>query len=145
MVAIGADHAGYEVKEKIKELLLSMKKEIRDFGTYSHESVDYPDFAHEVSKMVSAGNAEYGILVCVTGIGMSIVANKHKGIRASNVESVAGARVARSHNNANILAIGARLIPWEEIEKIVKVFLATPFEGGRHQRRVDKIHSLTNL
>lgn len=145
MIALGADHAGFEVKEKIKALLISMKKEIRDFGTYSPDSVDYPDFAHEVSKMVSSGNAEFGILVCGTGIGMSMVANKHKGIRASNVESTAGAKFARSHNNANILAIGARLTPWEEVEKIVKVFLSTTFEGGRHQRRVDKIHTLTNL
>jgi ribose 5-phosphate isomerase B len=95
--------------------------------------------------MIGSGNADMGILVCGTGIGMSIVANKHKGIRASNVESVAAAKFARSHNNCNILAIGARITPWEEVEKIVKVFLTTPFEGGRHQRRVDKIHSLTNL
>ena len=145
MIAIGADHAGYEYKEKIKELLKSKKIEVRDFGTYSSESTDYPDFAHEVAKMVSSGNAEYGILVCGTGIGMSIVANKHKGIRASNVESAMGARYARSHNNANILAIGARLTPWDRVMEIVKVFLTTPFEGGRHQRRVDKIHSLTQL
>jgi ribose 5-phosphate isomerase B len=145
MIALGADHAGYEIKEKIKELLISLKKEIRDFGTYSSDSVDYPDYAHQVANMVSAGNAEYGILVCGTGIGMSIVANKHIGIRASNVESVVAAKYARSHNNANILAIGARITPWEEVEKIVKVFLSTQFEGGRHQRRIDKIHSLTNL
>lgn len=145
MIAIGADHAGYEYKEKIKELLLSLKIETRDFGTYSPEAVDYPDFAHEVAKMVSEGKAEYGILVCGTGIGMSIVANKHKGIRASNVESVLGAKYARSHNNANILAVGARLLPWEKVQEIVKVFLTTPFERGRHQRRVEKIHSLTHL
>ncbi|MDI6766521.1 MAG: ribose 5-phosphate isomerase B [Bacteroidota bacterium] len=145
MIAVGADHAGYEYKEKIKELLKTMKIEFQDFGTSSTESADYPDFAHKVAEFVASGKAEYGILICGTGIGMSITANKHKGIRASNVESIEAAKLARAHNNANILAIGARLTPWKTVEEIIKVFLSTKFEGGRHQKRVEKIHSLTNL
>jgi ribose 5-phosphate isomerase B len=145
MIALGADHAGYEYKEKIKKLLESMGLEYHDFGTQSTESTDYPDYAYRVAEDVGAGKSEYGILVCGTGIGMSIVANKHNGIRAGNVESVEGAKMARAHNDANVLAIGARLTPWETVKEIVKTFLSTKFEGGRHQRRVDKIHTLTNL
>jgi ribose 5-phosphate isomerase B len=145
MIAIGADHAGFAYKEQIKELLRSMNVEFRDLGTASAESTDYPDYAHSVAEAVASGAAEFGILVCGTGIGMSIVANKHQGVRASNVESVDAARLARQHNDANILALGARLTSWETAKEIIAVFLATPFEGGRHQRRVDKIHTLTNL
>lgn len=145
MIAIGADHAGFEYKERLKRLLTSMDIQFRDFGTQSAESTDYPDYAHQVSVEVGSGKAEYGILVCGTGIGMSIVANKHSGVRASNVESVAAAKLAREHNNANVLAIGARLTTWDTAQEIVKIFLATRFEGGRHQRRVDKIHTLTSL
>jgi ribose 5-phosphate isomerase B len=145
MIALGADHAGFEYKEKIKELLKSLGLEFQDFGTQTNESTDYPDYAHEVAEAVGSGKAELGILVCGTGIGMSIVANKHNGVRAGNVESVEGARMARAHNNANVLAIGARLTPWEKAQEIIKTFLSTKFEGGRHQRRVDKIHTLTNL
>lgn len=145
MIALGADHAGFAYKEQIKELLRSMKVEFRDFGTASPDSTDYPDYAHSVAEAVAAGTAEFGILVCGTGIGMSIVANKHNGVRASNVESVDGARLARQHNDANVLALGARLTSWEAAKEIIAVFLGTPFEGGRHQRRVEKIHTLTNL
>ena len=145
MIAIGADHAGYEYKEKIKNLLQSLGMEYRDWGTDSIASTDYPDYAHKVAEIVALGKAEFGILVCGTGIGMSIVANKHKGVRAGNVESTEAAKYARLHNNANILAIGSRLISWEQAKEIVKVFLQTKFEGGRHQQRVEKIHSLTNL
>lgn len=145
MIALGADHAGYEYKEKIKELLKSLGYEFHDFGTQSKESTDYPDYAHTVAEAVSSGKAEYGILVCGTGIGMAIVANKHNGIRAANIESIEAAKMAREHNNANVLAIGARLTAWDRAQEIIKTFLSTPFEGGRHQRRVDKIHTLTNL
>lgn len=144
-IAIGADHAGYEMKEKIKELLKSLGIEFQDFGTTSTESTDYPDYAHTVSEAVSGGKADLGILVCGTGIGMSIAANKHNGIRAANVESVEGAKMARTHNDANVLALGARLTPWDKAKEIVKTFLSGKFEGGRHQRRVEKIHTLTNL
>ena len=144
-IAIGADHAGFEMKEKIKELLKSMGLHSQDFGTHSAESTDYPDYAHKVAEAVSKGEADFGILVCGTGIGMSIVANKHDGIRAGNVESVEAAKLSRQHNNANVLALGARLTPWEKAQEIIRTFLATKFEGGRHQRRIEKIHTLTNL
>jgi len=145
MIALGADHAGYEYKEKIKKMLQSMGIEFRDFGTNSPESTDYPDYGHMVAEAVSTGKAERGILVCGTGIGMSIVANKHVGVRAAAVESLDAARLAREHNDANVLAIGARTVPWERAQEIITVFLTTKFLGGRHQRRIDKIHSLTNL
>jgi ribose 5-phosphate isomerase B len=145
MIALGADHAGYEFKEKIKELLKSFRIEFQDFGTDSTESTDYPDFAHKVAAAVSSGKATSGILICGTGIGMSIVANKHRGVRAAVVESVKAAKLAREHNDANILALGVRITAWGTAQEIIKTFLNTTFEGGRHQRRVDKIHSLTNL
>ena len=145
MIALGADHAGYEYKEKIKELLKSMGLEYRDFGTQTADPADYPDYAQSVAEAVSSGKAEYGILVCGTGIGMAIVANKLNGVRAGNAESIEAAKMARAHNNANVIAIGARLTPWETAKEIVRTFLTTGFEGGRHQRRVDKIHALTNL
>lgn len=145
MIALGADHAGFEYKEKIKKILQSLDYTFQDFGTTSTESTDYPDYAHTVSEAVSSGKAELGILVCGTGIGMSIAANKHNGIRAAVVESVVAAKLAREHNDANILALGARITPWETAQEIIKTFLTTKFEGGRHQRRVDKIHTLTNL
>ena len=145
MIALGADHAGFEFKEKIKALLKSLDYPFQDFGTNSSESTDYPDYAHSVAEAVSSGKFDAGILVCGTGIGMSIVANKHDGVRAAVVESVNAARLAREHNNANVLALGARITPWERAEEIIKAFLSTQFEGGRHQRRIDKIHTLTNL
>ena len=145
MIALGADHAGFEVKEKIKTFLQSIGYSFQDFGTTSTDSTDYPDYAHTVSEAVASGKAELGILVCGTGIGMSIVANKHNGIRAAVVESTSAAQLARQHNNANILALGARITPWETAQEIIKIFLTTKFEGGRHQRRVDKIHTITNL
>ncbi len=145
MIAVGADHAGYEYKEKIKELLRTMNIEFQDFGTDSATSTDYPDYAYKVAEFVASGKGEFGILICGTGIGMSITANKHKGIRASNVESVEASKLARAHNNANILAVGSRLTTWETAKEIIKVFLSTKFEGGRHSQRVEKIHSLTNL
>lgn len=144
-IAIGADHAGYEFKEKIKILLKEIGLQYKDYGTSSSESTDYPDYAHAVSRAVSSGETARGILVCGTGIGMSIVANKHPGVRAAVCESVAAARLARQHNDANILALGARITPWETAEEIIKIFFTTEFEGGRHQRRIEKIHTLTNL
>lgn len=139
MIALGADHAGFEVKEKIKNMLQSRGMEIRDYGTNSSESTDYPDYAHKVAEAVSSGAARQGILVCGTGIGMAIAANRHEHVRAANVESVEAARLSRAHNDANILALGARLTPWETMKEIIDTFLNTPFEGGRHQRRVNKL------
>lgn len=144
MIALGSDHAGFDYKEKIKDLLKELNFEWKDFGTHSKESVDYPDYAHTVAEAVSNGECETGILVCGTGIGVSIVANKHKGIRAAACESYSAALLARRHNNANILCVGERLTGWGTVEDIVKVFLETNFDGGRHTRRVEKIHSLTS-
>lgn len=144
-IAAGSDHAGFEYKQRIVELLRSMGMEVLDCGPASADSVDYPDFAHTVASAVASGKAEAGVLVCGTGIGMSIVANKHAGIRAANVESVAAARLAREHNNANVLALGARITGWDLAKEILLAFLSTGFEGGRHRKRVDKIHNLTNL
>jgi ribose 5-phosphate isomerase B len=146
MIAIGSDHAGFEYKERLKKLLDEIGKPYQDFGTASPESVDYPDIAHLVSKAVASGKYLQGILICGTGIGMSIVANKHKGIRAAACESPASAKLSREHNDANILCFGARIISWETATEIVKMFLSTPFSGGeRHMCRIEKIHSLTNL
>jgi ribose 5-phosphate isomerase B len=146
MIAIGSDHAGFEYKEKLKKLLDELKEPYKDFGTNSPDSVDYPDIGHIVSQAVASGKFVRGILICGTGIGMSIVANKHKGIRAAVCESPASAKLSREHNDANILCFGARIISWETAIEIVKIFLSTPFSGGeRHMCRIEKIHSLTNL
>jgi ribose 5-phosphate isomerase B len=146
MIALGSDHAGFDYKERLKILLDETGKPYQDFGTSSPESVDYPDFAHAVSKAVASGKYQLGILICGTGIGMSIVANKHSGIRAAVCESTASAKLSREHNDANILCLGARITSWETAAEIVKVFLATPFSGGeRHMCRIQKIHSLTGL
>jgi ribose 5-phosphate isomerase B len=146
MIAIGSDHAGFDYKERLKKLLEEIGKPFQDFGTSSPDSVDYPDFAHRVSIAVASGKCSSGILICGTGIGMSIVANKHKGIRAAVCESAASAKLSREHNDANILCFGARISSWETATDMVKVFLSTPFSGGeRHMCRIQKIHSLTNL
>lgn len=144
MIAIASDHAGFPYKERLKQLLDELKVSYKDFGTHSLESTDYPDWAHKASEAVVKGECDRAILVCGTGIGMSIVANKHKGIRAAVCESVTAARLARLHNDANILTIGERITGWESVVDIVKTFLTTSFEGGRHERRVKKIHSLTD-
>jgi len=144
MIALASDHAGFPYKERLKQLLDELKLPYKDFGTQSPESTDYPDWAHKASDAIAKGECDRGILVCGTGIGMSIVANKHKGIRAAVCESVTAARLARLHNDANVLTIGERIIGWESVVDIVKTFLTTPFEGGRHERRVKKIHSLTD-
>ncbi len=143
MIALASDHAGFQYKEKAKTFLKTLNLEFKDFGTASSESVDYPDYAHTASESVSKGECEQGILICGTGIGMSIVANKHKGVRAAACESVSAVGLARRHNNANILCIGERLVTWDVAEEMIKVFLSTNFEAGRHTRRVEKIHSLT--
>ena len=145
MIAIGSDHAGFTMKEQVKLLLTELHLPYRDFGTSSAESTDYPDFAHQVAVAVSSKSAEWGILICGSGIGMSIVANKHVGVRAANVESIDAARLARQHNDANVLALGARLTTWPRAREIITIFLSTNFEGGRHAKRVDKIHTLTKL
>jgi len=145
MIALASDHAGYQYKENIKKLLDELNLRYQDFGPPTNASTDYPDWGHKASQAVSSGECERAILICGTGVGMSIVANKHKGIRAAACESVTAARLARQHNNANVLTLGERLTGWESIVDVVKTFLSTPFEGGRHATRVEKIHALTDL
>lgn len=143
MIAIASDHAGFEYKEKVKEILKKRGISFKDFGAQSDDRSDYPDFAHQASEAISSGECEKGILVCGTGIGVGIVANKHRGVRAAMCQIPEAARLARLHNDANVLAIGQRLLDWKSAEEIINIFLDTEFEGGRHKIRVDKIHSLT--
>lgn len=141
-IALGADHAGFELKQKVKEYLGKKGIEVNDIGTNSTESVDYPDFARLVAHEVAQHRADYGVLVCGSGIGMAITANKVGGIRAANVSDEQDARLSREHNNANVLAIGARIIGDEKAMKIIDIFLNTQFAGGRHERRVEKIAAI---
>ena len=141
-VSIGADHAGFELKEKLKESLKAQGVEVTDEGTNSLESVDYPDFAAKVAREVAERRAEMGVLVCGSGIGMAIAANKVHGVRAANVSSEMEAQLSREHNNANVVAVGARFLQPEQAEKIVQTFLRTRFAGGRHEKRVEKIGKL---
>src|ERR1700753_2847688 len=136
-IAVGGDHAGFDYKQTITDGLAA--KEIKDFGTYSSASVDYPDFAHPVAAAVESGEFDFGILICGSGNGVAITANKHQGIRAAICWNEELASLARRHNNANIVCIPARFISIEEAEKIVKTFLSTDFEGGRHANRINKI------
>ena len=138
-IAIAADHAGYEEKELVKKTLDRMGIDYDDFGTQSTESVDYPDFAKKVADGVARGDYDKGLLVCGSGTGMAIAANKVPGVRAAVAWNEEIARLAREHNDANVLALAARFTPPEEIEKIVKSYLAAKFDGGRHERRVEKI------
>ena len=138
-IAIGADHAGFELKEHLRKLLEQKGYSIKDFGTYSSESADYADFAHPVSLAVEKKEFDLGLLVCGSGNGIAITANKHQGIRAALCWLEDLASLARQHNNANILCLPARFISVELAEKILEKFLTTDFEGGRHARRVDKI------
>jgi ribose 5-phosphate isomerase B len=141
-IALGADHAGYQLKDQIKQHLAQQGIELHDEGTSSPESVDYPDFARAVAHDVSEQRADLGILVCGSGIGMAIAANKVEGVRAANVTSEYEAQMSREHNNANVLALGARILKPEEALRIVDTWLTTPFAGGRHERRVEKITAM---
>jgi ribose 5-phosphate isomerase B len=138
-IGLACDHAGFEYKEKLKEHLSSKNIEVTDFGCYSQESVDYPDFAHKLSESIEKEENELGIQFCGTGNGINMSANKHQGIRAALCWNPHIAEQAKLHNNANVLTMAARHLEWEEVEKIVDTFLSTDFEGGRHQRRVEKI------
>ena len=138
-LAIGCDHAGFELKEKIKSSNRFGNIEWLDKGTYSSESVDYPDFAHPTSEAVEQGNAELGVLICGSANGVAMSANKHKGIRAAICWNVEIAELARSHNNANIICLPSRFVAEELAMDMLEAFLNTEFEGGRHQRRVGKI------
>ena len=143
-IAIGADHGGYELKEKVKEYLYSNNYEVIDFGTNSSNSVDYPEYGAKVAEAVANGDADKGIVICGTGIGISIAANKIKGIRAANCTSVEMAEMTRRHNDANVLAMGGRILEDQLALAITEKFLNTEFEGDRHQRRIDQITKLEN-
>ena len=138
-IAIGADHAGFELKEKMREWLTRSGFESKDFGTYSSESSDYPDFAHPVSTAVEKKECDLGILICGSGNGVAITANKHQGIRAAICWNEELASLARQHNDANVLCLPARFISSDLAMKIADKFLSSSFEGGRHERRVKKI------
>ena len=141
-IAIGADHAGYALKDLVRDALRQAGHEVIDVGTNSADSTDYPDYAVAVAEGVLSGAAERGILVCSTGVGMSIAANKIDGIRAALAFNVDEVRLTRAHNDANIITIGARYTDPEAANEMVRIFLETPFEGGRHARRVGKIADL---
>ena len=138
-LAIGADHAGFEYKEELKKMLVAVGWQVDDKGTYSLDSVDYPDFAHPVATMVDGGKAAAGILVCGSGNGVCMAANKHAGIRAALCWNEELASLARQHNNANVICIPARFVPIDTAKAMANTFLGTAFEGGRHERRVEKI------
>jgi ribose 5-phosphate isomerase B len=141
-IALGADHAGIQLKAEIRKLLDERGIAYTDFGTETTDSVDYPDFADRVAHAVSSGDYDRGLLFCGSGIGMAIAANKVAGIRAAPVVDETSARLSREHNDANVLALGERLTPPDVARRLVNTFLDTPFGGGRHQRRVDKISAL---
>ena len=141
-IALASDHAGYAEKERLKPLLHELGVEVQDLGTDSESSVDYPDYAAKVGEAVAHGQVDQGVLVCGSGIGMEIAANKVPGVRAALVWSEETARLARQHNDANVLAIGARTTPPDEIPKIVRAWFETGFAGGRHAERVEKINKL---
>lgn len=138
-IALASDHAGYAEKERLKTVLSDLGVEFEDLGPASEESVDYPDYARKVADQVAQGQVEQGLLVCGSGTGMAITANKVPGVRAAVAWSEEIARLARQHNNANVLALGARTTPADEIPKIVRAWFSTEFEGGRHAERVAKI------
>ncbi len=138
-ISIASDHGGLTLKNAIKEYLQQQGHTVVDFGTNTSESCDYPDFARPAAQSVAKGESQFGIVVCTTGIGVSMVANKVKGVRCALCVNVDMAQMTRHHNNANVLALGARYVEIESAKQIVDAFLNTPFDGGRHQRRVDKI------
>ena len=141
-IAVGADHAGWTLKESLKAWLLEHGHDVIDFGTHSPDSVDYPDYAAQVAESVAVGKVERGVLVCGTGLGMAIAANKIAGVRAVACNDLLAARMSREHNDANVLAVGGRLLGREAALEILGTWLETPFAGGRHVQRVDKIAAL---
>ena len=140
-VILGSDHAGFALKERLKKVLDRLEIPWEDVGTGSEDSVDYPDFAHGVAEAVASGRFTRGVLMCGTGIGVSITANRHAGVRAAHVCDEDGARLSREHNDANVLALGGRTTDPALAERILETWLKTPFAGGRHARRVAKIET----
>ncbi|MBU6448530.1 MAG: ribose 5-phosphate isomerase B [Rhodospirillales bacterium] len=143
ILALGADHGGVALKSRLAAALVEAGHEVQDYGTDSPASVDYPDFAHAVCTAVEEKRADFGILVCGTGIGMSIAANRRQGIRCGLAHDATTARLTRAHNDANVLALGARIIGEEVALDIIHIFLSTQFEGGRHERRLAKLNQAT--
>jgi ribose-5-phosphate isomerase (EC 5.3.1.6) len=143
MIALASDHAGFEYKEKIKKILEDLHLEYKDFGAFDSMSSDYPDYVYPAALAISRGECDRGIMVCGSGIGVDMVANKVKNVRSALCTSVEMAELSRRHNDANVLSIGERLTDWEVVKEMVMIWLNTNFEGGRHQRRIDKMHSLT--
>lgn len=141
-IVMGCDHAGLNLKEEIKKHLAAQGQQIDDKGVHTPDSTDYPDWAAQVAKAVQAGEADFGILVCGSGIGMSITANRFRGVRAVLAPTIEHAKLGRQHNNGNVLCVGERLTPLDEALAITDAFLSTDFEGGRHERRVQKIDTL---
>lgn len=141
-ISIGADHAGFVLKERLRQWLTARGHQVTDHGTDSEQSCDYPDFAARVGADVAAGRAERGVLVCWTGVGMAIAANKVRGVRAAPAVWPEQVRLSRAHNDANVITFGSRFIDPVSAEALLEVFLATPFDGGRHARRVGKITAL---
>ena len=139
IVILASDHAGFELKEAIKIFLLKKRRKVLDLGTTNNKSVDYPDFAHSLSKKINTKKNSIGILVCGSGTGMTMTANKHKNIRAALCYDIKSTRLSREHNDANVISLGARLIKKKTALKFVNIFLKTVFKGGRHLRRVKKI------
>ena len=138
-IILASDHAGFKLKEEIKNFLIKKRKKVMDLGTYSKNSVDYPDFAHRLSKKIKRNNKQFGILVCGSGVGMSIAANRHKNIRAALCYNIKNTKLSRKHNNANVIAIGSRFTKKNNALKFVTAFINTDFEKGRHLRRIKKI------
>jgi ribose 5-phosphate isomerase B len=138
-IAIGGDHAGVGYKEQLKQHLVTLGYAVQDFGPFSTAPVDYPDYVHPLSKALEAGDYDFGIVICGSGNGVAITANKHQGIRAALCWNEELTALSRQHNDANVLALPARFISYELAEKMAEIFLTTPFEGGRHQSRVTKI------
>jgi len=145
VVAVGADHAGFTLKERLRVWLGALGHRVLDYGTDSLAPVDYPDYAAPVAEAVATGAAARGVLVCGTGVGMAMAANKIPGIRAAVCHDPEAARLSREHNDANVVALGARIVSGEEAMAIVEVFLKTDFAGGRHSRRVEKLSALERL
>ena len=141
-IAIGSDHAGFAYKRELETVLRALGHTVEDKGTTSEASTDYPDYAEKVAHAVAGGEADRGVLICGTGIGMSIAANKVNGIRAAVVTDENTAELSRRHNDSNVFCAGARVTPVVKVAEALKIWLATPFEGGRHQRRIDKITDL---
>ena len=139
VIAIASDHAGFVLKEALKEKIIALGYQVRDLGANSEASVDYPDFGHALAQSVVSGEAKFGVAVCGSGIGICIAANRHGGARAALCTSAKLATLARQHNDANILALGARIVDQETAFACLETFLTTEFEGGRHQQRIDKL------